>query len=226
MNKERVLLSVKQWTQLDNECAVCAVASIANYYDPSINYQDIRKYVKKSVRKNGLWAPQQGKLLNKLGFQDVTIISFDLELFDFSWNKLTKKGFIKRLKKAKSYYSCSSHQDIDDLAEEYIQWLNTEDCDNRVIIDTDLPKYIRKYLNNGRPVGASYDSHTLWKKSKGSMSLNLDFRGETREHAVVIRGYDDHGVFIVDSDRQESHYKVKWSQFLTSSKTGDLLLVK
>lgn len=224
--QKRVLLPVRRWKQLPNECAICSVASIANYYDSNITYSSVRRLILKRERQKGLYTPQQGKLLNDLGFKDVTIVTFDLDIFDFSWNRLSREGLLRRLRRAKSYHARTSGSGADEVVREYIEWLECEDCNNRIIIDNDLPKYIRKYLDHGRPVGASYNSTTLWKESKGSMASDQDIKGDTLEHAVVIRGYDDYGLFIVDSDKPTGFYKLKWSKFLVSVKTGDLLLVK
>ena len=53
-------------------------------------------------------------------------------------------------------------------------------------------------------------------------------KDEPIEHAVVIRGYDSKGLFIVDSDssNEVGYYKLTWNKFLLSVQTGDLLLVR
>lgn len=225
-SKKRILLPVKRWKQHTDECGICTVASVANYYDPAVSYQDVRRLIPKRQRSKGLWTPQQARLLNELGFGKVSIVTFDVEMFDFSWNRLTNRGLLSRLHKAKKYYDRKGMSDSSKLAQCYIEWLEIEGCENRVIVDNDLPKYIRRHLNMGRPVAASYNSTSMWKQSKGGMRGDKDIKGETFDHAVVIRGYDDVGLFIVDSDDENGgYYKVKWQNFLINVRSGDLILV-
>ena len=103
--QDRVLLNIKRWKQLPSECAVASVASIINYYDPNVEYGDIRKQLKRKERIDGLYTSQQGKLLNKYGFSKVNIVTSDLNLMDFSWARLSKKSLIKKLQKLRLYYN-------------------------------------------------------------------------------------------------------------------------
>lgn len=223
--QKRILLSVKRFKQQGNECAVASVSSIANYYDRSVKYKEVRRLLPKEDRKDGLFTPQQGLLFNQLGYGQVTIVTFDLDIFDFSWNRLTTAGIIRRLKSARIYWKKNKKMEQASLASAYIEFLQCKECKNKVVIDNNLPKYIKRDLRNGRPVGASFNYNSLWKTSKGGMAYGKDFRSETTEHAVVIRGYDDVGLFIVDSN-QPGYYKIKWSDFLLNTGTGDLILVR
>lgn len=222
----KILLPIKRWKQFHNECAIATVASIANYYDKSITYSSVRKLVSKSKRHAGLWTPEQCILLNKLGIKNITLITCDLQIFDFSWNKLTDAGLLNRLYKVKRWYSKSPYtKSIENAVSAYIRWLQMEGCNNKIVIDNNLPKYIKRSLNKERPVGASYVSTSLWKTSKGGMPYECDIRGEILEHAVVIRGYDDEGIFVVDSEDDDGgYYKLTWNEFLANAGTGDLII--
>jgi hypothetical protein len=56
------------------------------------------------------------------------------------------------------------------------------------------------------------------------MARDRDIKGEILEHAVVLRGYDDKGLFVVDSEEQR-YYKLSWHDFLLNVSSGDLILV-
>jgi hypothetical protein len=226
-SRERVLLRLQRYRQMGSECALATAASIANYYDPSITYRQVRKMVSKRHKREGLHTPEQALLLNRLGFDQVSIVTFDLEIFDFSWNMLTREGMIRRLEKAHKYLKRRSKDDAD-MAYQYIKWLRNDRWDNRVLIDNNLTKHIRRHLRRHQPVGASYNYTSFWKASKGSMAGNRDIKGEILYHSVIIRGFDSKGLFIIDSDRRSlsGFYKVSWEDFLINVPSGDLLLVK
>jgi len=91
MIEGRVLLTVKRFRQRPAECAIATVSSLARYYDKSVEYDDIREMIPFSKRHDGLTTWQECTLLNKLGFNKVSVVTFDQELVDFSWSKLSKK---------------------------------------------------------------------------------------------------------------------------------------
>ena len=114
---------------------------------------------------------------------------------------------------------------VDDLKE----WLEEPDFNNKLVIDTDFAKHIRKSLNKERPIGASVNWHALFKIPKDN-----DIKGESEEHALVIRGYDAKGVFVVDSQThyygklskyRGGKYKLSWEKFLSNIPSGDLILI-
>jgi len=98
MQKKRILLNVKRYKQKPAECAIAAAASLANYYDSSVEYSNLRQMIPYSKRKDGIFSSQQGRLLNELGFSCVTIVTADLSLIDFSWRRFSKLTLIKNLK--------------------------------------------------------------------------------------------------------------------------------
>lgn len=231
---DRVLLPVKRFKQVPSECAVAAVSSIANFFDRKVNYDSVREMLPKEERSEGLHTSQQGRLLNRLGFDSVTIVTADLSIIDFTWDRLSKSGLIKRLKKKRAY--CKRHEEenwyyVNDL----IKWLEDKRYDNNLVIDYDFKKHIKRQLNRGVPVGAAINWTSFFKFSKERKRQKDDIRGEHTDHAIVLRGYDDKGVFIVDSHHQyykgklakfkSGRYKVSWSNFLVNIPAGDLILV-
>lgn len=234
MKNGRVLLSVKRNKQLPGECAIAAAATLASFYDESISYDEVRDLVPRKVRVDGLHTSQEARLLNQLGCGKVTIVTADLEIIDFSWADLPKSALIQKMKQLRAYYG-RARRDSKEVVDDMIDWLETEGCDNQLKIDQDFPKYIRRYINNGRPVGASFNWTSLHKFTKRGESVNDDIKGESEYHAVVIRGYDEDGVFVVDSHSKHyrgrwkkyknGFYKVRWEKFLVNAHSGDLILV-
>ncbi len=235
-NKHRVLLNVKRWKQKPEECAIAAASCLASFYDNDIKYSSVRKLIPPKVRKKGFYSSQQAKLLNQLGYSKVTIVTADLDYVDFAWSKLDQEALIKKLKKMRAYCGRAGQVEIKNLVIDMIGWLELEGYDNQLRIDQDFPKWIKMYLDNGRPVGAAFNWTALHRFSKGKVRPgDDDIKGGEEHHAVVIRGYDDDGVFIVDSHSQfykgkwakyrNGYYKISWNKFLTNAPIGDLILV-
>lgn len=235
---QRVLLSVKRFKQLGNECSVAAASSLANYYDNSVNYENSRHLLPLRTRKHGLYTAQQAKLLNLIGFSKVNVVTSDLDIIDYSWSGLGKKGLIKKLERLHRYYSRTKHihGDYHQLVFELYSWLANKEYDNNLIIDNDFAKYIRRSINRGRPVCVSVNANSLYKLKKKPLSkIESDIYGHRTDHSLVIRGYDNKGVFIVDSDSDrrfewkkysKGYYKLSWDKLLTNIPGGDLIFVE
>jgi len=233
----RVLLNVKRFAQKPSECAIAVSSSLANFYEPDVDYKDVRELVPPSQRSAGLYSSQQGRLLNKLGFERVTIVTADLGLVDFSWQKFSKKRLISRLKRLRAYYGRARDKGTKGYVHDMIRWLEDDCYDNRLVISDDFSRLIRKELNKGRPLGASIDWTSTFKRRKATVSTDreADIHGWQENHAIIIRGYDDQGVFVVDSHSKYyngplkkyrcGYYKLPWDRFLVHIPAGDLLLV-
>lgn len=232
---DRILLPVKRFKQQPSECAVAAASSLAHFFDPEVDYEQVRSLLPARVRRKGLHTSQQARLLNSLGFTSVTIVTADLNLVDFSWAGLSKRQIVVRMKKLRAYYGRMRDRDSWVCVDDMIKWLEDERYDNNIIIDYAFKKYITRQLDRGVPVGAAVDWTTLFKFSKWAHRQRDDIRGEREVHAVVLRGYDDNGVFVVDSHYKyyrgkrakykKGYYKLPWDKFLVNIPSGDLILV-
>lgn len=232
---DRVLLPVKRIKQRPSECGIATAAVLAKFFDPSVEYSEVRQLVDVKYRKSGLYTSQQARLLNKLGFEAVTIVTADLNLVDFSWTKFTKKSVVRRMKKLRAYYrkyEGDSWKYVDDM----IKWLEDDRYDNNITIDYDFKKYIKRQLDRGVPVSAAINWTSLFKFKKGSRKQkDGDIKGLGEDHAIVLRGYDEKGVFVVDSHHQYytgkrskykgGYYKISWAKFLVNIPAGDLIIV-
>lgn len=232
---DRVLLPVKRFKQRPSECAIAAAASLANFFDPAVHYEDVREMVPKRLRKQGLETSQEARLLNQLGFESVTIVTADLNLIDFGWAKYTKKSIIRRMKMLRAHYRRHKEHEQVEYVDDMIRWLEDERYDNNIIIDYEFKKHIKKQLARGVPVGAAVNWTSLFKFSKGDRRQNGDIKGDPEDHAIVLRGCDEKGVFVVDSHTEcykgkrakyrRGYYKLSWDKFLVNIPAGDLILV-
>lgn len=232
---DRILLSVKRYKQRRGECSIAAASSLANFFDSSIVYKEVRELVPKKLRCMGFHTAQEARLLNQLGFEAVTIVTADLNLVDFGWAKYTKKSIIRRMKMLRAHYRRTREKYLVEYVDDMIDWLEDNRYDNNIVIDYEFKKHIKKQLARGVPVGAAVNWTSLFKFSKGNRRQNGDINGEAEDHAIVLRGCDDKGVFVVDSHHEcytgkrakykSGYYKLPWDKFLVNVPSGDLILL-
>lgn len=236
---DRVLLSVKRYKQRTHECAVATTASLANFFDSDITYDTVRALMspkkKREVKKWGMATSEQCSLLNELGFENVTIVTADLNLIDFSWEKYTKKSIIRRMKQLRAHYRRQEETNLVEYVNDMVIWLEDSRYDNNIVIDYDFKKYIKRQLNRGAPIGAAVNWTSLFKFCKGDRRKSGDIKGERDDHAIVLRGFDEKGVFVVDSHSEyyrgklakykRGFYKLPWQKFLVNIPAGDLIIV-
>jgi len=135
------------------------------------------------------------------------------------------------MKKLRAFHSRQQNKDAKQHVNCTIRWLSDPECDNSLVIDNNFAQYIRRVLNSGRPIGVSFNWTKVFKMPRTKTGIG----GEDEEHAVVIRGYDDKGVFIVDSHFEcyrgkrkkyrGGYYKLSWETFLLNT-TGDLIIIR
>lgn len=226
-------LKMNRFLQQPSECALAATASVAHYYNKDIDYEYVRNICQPNDNFRGLWTPEVAILANRLGFEDVTVITADIRQLDFQWKNLTTRQLINRLSKNQKKYSDYESKQI---TKAYLDFLTNKECNNSVIIDNQFGKYIRKHISQKKPVLASFNWHLFFKQPKKNNRGILDpIKGDYEEHEVVIYGCDDKGVDILDSHHQCYHgplekyrtgrYRIDWETLHTVMGFGDLVLV-
>jgi hypothetical protein len=225
-------LNVRRFKQLSGECAIAAAASVANFYNPEIEYDYVSNLVANDG--NGMYTPDTGTLLNRLGFQSVTIVTANIELLDFYWKSLRKDKLIEQLRKTIKYHKDHRNKDSREEAASYIKFLNRQPG-NKVLIDRHFGHHIRESLDNGNPVLVDFNWNLFFEYPKWSDMRDVDpIKGDSEEHEVVINGYDKNGVHIVDSHHElyngrlskfrNGYYTMTWEELMTVMGSGDLLI--
>jgi hypothetical protein len=225
-----VALKVRRYLQEPGECAVAAAASVANFYNDEVDYDFARKLA--TPDGEGMYTADIGRLLNQLGFANVTIVTADLDHFDFEWKKLRKAELIRQLKRGTRYCRDASYRQS---AEAYIRFLSDDNYDNNVVIDHHFGEHIREHLMSRKPALASFNFTIFHGLPKWNDDGEDDpIKGEESEHEVVLAGCDNDGVEIVDSHHELYHgrlkrfrsgrYRVDWETLHTVMGHGDLIL--
>ena len=225
---------MNRYLQEPAHCAICSIATVANYYNPELNYEIVRNFATKYVFndiEDGLGTGQMGKLLNYLGFKNVTVISSDLNFLDYEWSKYSKRKLIETLKEIKD----KVNEEYRSEARGFYKWLKNKEFDNKLIIDYNFGKYIRKHIRSKKPVIISFNFSLFFKLAKSNDKGEDDsIKGDWDEHAVVIYGCDEKGVNICDSHYESYKYRLKryrkgfyrisWENLMSIIGFGDVIL--
>jgi len=203
-------LKVKRFIQDPSHCSIAATACVGNYWDENVNYEKIKKIARKTIRRDlseGLDTGEISRLLNVVGFQKITVISANMFFLDFTWRRLSKKNLIKNLKVAKTKVNIDYRGQCSAIC----KFLETDQFDNKLIIDYNFGKYIRDSLNRNIPIIITLNWTMFFKQPKSDFIKNTvdTFRGECEEHALVIHGYNRKNVNICDSHHQYYKYNLK-----------------
>jgi hypothetical protein len=231
-------LKVTRFLQDPCCCSIGSTACVANYYNKDIDYKFVKKLALKKVSDKiddeGLESGDMGLLLNYLGFNKVSIVSTDLDIFDYSWSRLGKKALLENIKKMIKVKK-EQGEGHDDYIRGIYKFLKRKDFNNKLIISHDFGKHIRSFLNRKKPVILTFNWNMFFKFPKDGEDCKPDpFNGEEEEHVVVAYGYTKRGVYICDSHHKYYKYRLKrfrrgyyhipWEQLMTIMGTGDLFL--
>lgn len=229
IGRDMPYIKIKRYMQDAGMCAVAAASSVANFYDKSINYEIVKNIADNDG--DGLFTSELSLLLNNIGFYKVTVISSDINQLDFSWKDYSKNRLISVLKKSVKKNKDSDYKNVN---RKYIEFLSKK-CDNNLIIDYQFGKYIRKYIDEGKPILTSFNWNLFFQCVKWSNGRSDAINGEYEEHEVVICGYDDVGVDVVDSHHEmykgklskfkNGRYRISWETLMTvMGNYGDLII--
>lgn len=231
----KIQLDVTRFLQRPSHCSIAASASLANYYNPSIDYELALKVCKEQTFKpdDGLLTPHIGILLNALGFKKVTIISADINILDFAWKKLSKKDLFETMIEAGN---CKRQDHVyKEQIRAYLQFMAVPRYNNKLVIDHHFGKHIREAISQKKPILISFNWNLFFEYGKWNKKGKIDpILGDSEEHAVVVSGFDDKGVHIVDSHNQmyfgrlakykNGRYTIDWETLHTVMGKGDIII--
>jgi len=230
-----VKLKVNRFINDPNLCAVASSAIVANYYDNSIDYDRTKEIAVKKISKNvfdlGLDSAEIGMLLNRLGFNEVEIISSNLDFLDYSWAKLSKNKLIKKLNTLENKTKDETVQSYCKISSDFLKF----SIKNKLIIDYTFSDYIREYLDKKIPVIITFNWTKYFRFTKDGVNGTPDpFLGDSTEHAVVAYGYDDKDVYICDphvkfykyklKKYRDGFYKMPWEILMGVMGNGDVII--
>jgi uncharacterized protein YvpB len=224
-------LRLQRYKQDPGNCSLAAAASVSNYYDKRIDYDLVKEIVQPDGQ--GLYTPEIAILMNTLGFNSVTIVSANIEQFDFKWQGLSRNKLLEEMKRAARWHPDDESKEI---AKGYVKFLANSEYENNLVIDVKFGDHIRKHLDAGKPVMASFNWNLFFNYPKWNEKGEVDpLKGFFEEHEIVIYGYDEKEVYILDSHHEmykgklkkyaSGRYTMSWETLMTVMGFGDLILV-
>jgi ABC-type bacteriocin/lantibiotic exporter with double-glycine peptidase domain len=230
------LLKVQRFMQMNAHCAVAASATVANYYNSSVTYENtipLAKRVQRTVDKDGMNSAEIGLLLNKLGFKKVRIISSDINYLDYSWTDISKTKLIEIMR-------LEGNRRDDEyryLCKSMVRFLTAAKRKNEIVIDYRFGNAIREAIDNRKPVMVDYNWTMFFRKVKEDQKEMPDPRkGDYTRHAVVIYGYNKAGAYVADSHQRlykyrlkefrKGRYHVPWETLMTIMGFGDVFIAE
>lgn len=225
-----ITLRLHRYLQDAGCCAVAAAASVANFYDKEIDYEIVKSVANPDGQ--GMYTPDIARLMNQLGCTSVTVVTANLEHVDFKWQGLSRPKLLEEIKRAARYHPEPEGREI---SQAYAKFLGDEQYHNELIIDMKFGDHIRAHLDKGKPVLASFNWNLFFNYPKWNDRGEVDpLRGSAEEHEVVIYGYDEKGVMILDSHHEmykgklkkyaSGRYTMSWETLMTVMGDGDLIL--
>lgn len=229
---DRVLLTnMRRFLQQPGCCAFAAIAEVGNYYDRRIDYDYICSL--KQPDGEGLYTSDIAILLNQIGFTNVKVISADVSLLDSAWRSYSRNKLVESFKKMSR--ARSLHEGYRLSAKGFSQFLADTENHNSLEIDFHLGDRIREALDDGKPVLASFNWNLFFGIPKSNDKDEIDpIKGESENHQIVIYGYDEKGVNILDSHHEfykrklkkygNGRYKIGWEVLMTVMGAGEIII--
>ena len=222
-------MKLKRFKQEKMHCAIASAATIANYYNPLVDY-NVTKDIAYSVfgitgkgkkKYDGLTSGQIGVLFNNLGFNNVDIVSSDLDLVRYNWTGYSPKKMGKKLLN-KADQDIDYYYDILTMGE----FLLTKGRRNSLTIDYCFGDIIRNSLKKEIPIIITFNWTMFFRHTPKDVSWE--------SHAVALEGCDAKGVKIVDSHfyrykgrlkkYASGKYGMSWENLMTVMGTGDVII--
>lgn len=222
------ILPVKRFTQNGRGCAAACISSILNYYNSKADMSLISKKFKTDV---GMYTPEIACMLNIVGFDRVAVHTCDLNVVDFAWASLGEKALSDKL-----FFSSkkTDNKHISFLMSAYSEFLSLSNYSNHLYITPEFKKAIVTEIDNERPCMVSFNWNIMFMHPKFGIDGFADpILGSFEDHLVVINGYDDDGVYIVDPHEElykgklerfsSGRYHIFWDKLLTAMGPGDVI---
>lgn len=189
-------LKVPRFKQKPFTCGPSALQQILAYYGVKKSLNEILKNFK--MYEYGTWDFDLLSYVLRLGFK-AEITTYNLDIFDPTWFKLSRKKLIKKLKSRLKYAKPFHKQGIRSC----IRFL---ELGGRIRFKIITEKIIKDYLRKKIPVIACFCFTALWKckrayskkTKKGYKSISNDIRGVPEGHFIVISGYAKDKFFVTD----------------------------
>ncbi len=218
----------------DSTCGPTCLHSVYNYYNYSIELEEVIQSVKR-MDDGGTLAVLLAQDALKRGFH-TSLYTYNLKIFDPLWTTLSNEALIEKLTKQLQY---KKGVKFTVASKAYIEYLR---LGGELLFDNLTTKLFKKYLEKGYPVLTGLSATYLYQTPRehypsNEKSIYDDIRGVPLGHFVVLSGIKGKKVYVADPYRgnpftKENYYKVDANRLLSSILLGiitydaNLLVIK
>lgn len=195
MRKELVLEFDIEAQPDDVTCGPTCLQALYSYYKDEIPLKQLVREVKQ-LRNGGTLAVMLGNNALKRGYR-ATIYTYNLNVFDPSWEGHSRKKMIQHLKRQMAFKY--KRRKLQVASKAYIQFLEAGGEMRFAELNEEL---IKSYLDKSTPILTGLSATYLYGTPREVPQFDIydDIKGEPAGHFVVITGYDEKKrcVYIAD----------------------------
>lgn len=206
----------------DSTCGPTSLHAVYQFHGLNISLNEVIKTVN-VLEDGGTLAVMLGIDALKRGF-DARIYSYNLKVFDLSWQQLSNNELIERLEKQLQY---KSGKRFTQATRAYQEFLN---LGGNIVFEDLHSGILTRYFDRNIPVltGLSatylYNSTREYTNSKNKSVFN-DLKGDPMGHFVVLCGMEGNTVYVADPYNDnpfagKSYYEVNLNRLLNSILLG------
>jgi hypothetical protein len=221
-NRQALFLNFDIKAQPDEvTCGPTCLHALYQYYQDSISLKEVIQEVK-SLKTGGTLAVMMGNHALKRGYK-AHIYTYNLNVFDPSWFKLSSPKMIQSLKRQMKYKHSSRKLQVASKA--YIKFL---EAGGRILYAELNESLIKSYLRRQIPILTGLSATYLYGTQREVSSTNKydSIKGEPVGHFVVINGYDEPSncVYLADpmnpNPLKSQYYSVNFDRLINSIMLG------
>lgn len=202
-------------------CGPTCLHALYKYYNDDIALREVIEEVKQ-LKSGGTLAVMLGNHALKKGYK-ASIYTYNLNVFDPSWFKLSSQKMMTNLKKQMRYKY--KRRKLQVASRAYIKFLEA----GGKILHTELDeKLIKNYLRKSVPILTGLSATYLYGTQREISATNKfdSIKGDPVGHFVIINGYDETKdcVYLADpmnpNPLKSQYYSVTFDRLINSIMLG------
>jgi hypothetical protein len=208
----------------DSTCGPTSLHAVYNFFQYTVNLQEVINSVN-YLEEGGTLAVFLGLDALSKGF-DAKIYTYNLRIFDPSWQGLSNEALLRKLEEQLSYkkgkkFAMATHA--------YKQFLTQG---GQISFDNLDEELIRTYLKKNIPILTGLSATYLYQSKREytnakDQSVFDDLRGEPMGHFVVLTKAEDDYVWVADPYKenpisQNNYYKIEIKRLINAVHLGIL----
>jgi len=200
-------------------CGPTCLHALYKYYNEEVELKSVIQEVKQ-LKSGGTLAVMMGNHALQKGYK-ASIYTYNLNVFDPSWFRLSSPKMIENLRKQMKYKV--KRRKLQVASRAYIQFLKAGGKLKQDELDENL---IKNYLRKSTPILAGLSATYLYNSPREITDRFDSIKGEPAGHFVIINGYDEGKdcVYLADpmnpNPLKSQYYSVSFNRLINSIMLG------